>query len=179
MKPTQIQRVFVETALHDGLSIAEIVEAGIDEGYVLERARFHHRPLIFESAPSTKGSTMTSRAIRDLKPNEVRRIAELYSKHGLGNETVGRVSRTFSITESDAQAFADALGRKKQKSSITESEGIRETAKTITEALRTPVLESLATTVHRANAAEERGLEHASLQELTAVAALGDYFPSR
>src|SRR5579871_3165308 len=91
-----------------------------------------------------------------LQPHEVRRIVALYRKHGTGGGTVGRVSRTFSITESDARALATALTEpppappRPKHGSVTDRITVSARGRQLYEAAET--------TVQRANAAEARGL---------------------
>jgi hypothetical protein len=110
-----------------------------------------------------KGSKM--RDLKDLNTAAVTRIRAMYADHGMGQENVQRVARTFSISEASAGALAEAIREPRP-------EPARFDPKTsIASKVSTQVLESVATTMQRANAAES-DMSRATLQQLEAWAAL-------
>jgi hypothetical protein len=105
------------------------------------------------------------RELKDLNPAAVTRIRAMYADHGFGQENVRRVARTFSISESSAGALAEAIRE-------PHPEPARFDPKTsIASKVSTQVLESVATTVRRANVAESDP-SRATLQQLEAWGAM-------
>ncbi len=103
------------------------------------------------------------RELKDLSQTESRAIARIFRDHGTAPAVVRTVVGRFGISESSARAMVEAAtGKTPASSAPTTHESVVDRAK----------IREAQVLADRANAAEARGLDKASLQELAAIAAL-------
>ncbi len=110
--------------------------------------------------------------LNDLKSWDVKRIDAMFEQHGMGRKGIDIVSRSFSISESAAEAMATAIkDRNAPKKAVTESAPDLTAAGTTTDPGASRKTDLALRLVQQVQAAEAKPLAECSIQELQALAA--------
>jgi len=115
--------------------------------------------------------------LNDLKSWDVKRIDAMFEQHGMGRKGIDIVSRSFSITESAAEAMATAIKDRNAPKPVTESGEVVGSSAPPTDALGAHNQYRASKLASEVNAAQARieadggSLAGLSTQQLQALAA--------